>query len=167
MSKKMLIVMTAVLTLGLVLTGCTQPQEARVGDPAPDFQLPNLNGEKISLSDFKGKPILLNFWATTCSFCQVEMPHVQEIYEEWSDKGLVLLAVSVDTSQPPVDEYMRSNSFSFPVLLDSKRDIAHKYNVKTTPTTFFIDKNGVIQIKIAGPFPGKEAIEDRLEKIMS
>ena len=166
MSRKLFLLIIPVLSLGFMVANCTQPQEVRIGDSAPDFRLPNLEGKTLSLSDFRGEPILLNFWTTTCTFCQTEMPHIQEIYEDWTDKGLVLLTIAVDKSQPPVDEYMRTNDFSFPVLLDIKRGIAHKYNVKTTPTTFFIDTNGIIRIKISGPFPDKEAIEDRIEKIM-
>jgi len=85
------VVLLIILTLGLLVTSCAEPSVARVGEPAPDFKLQNLDGQYISLSDLRGKPVLLNFWATWCKFCRDEMPYLQQVYEEWSGKGLVVL----------------------------------------------------------------------------
>ena len=156
------IVLTSVLVSGVV-AGCSSSpaQSARIGNPAPNFKLPNLEGKTVSLSDLRGKPVMLNFWATWCPPCRAEMPHIQQVYEEWSDNGLVVLAINLGESSSKVKEFVQSYGLSFPVLLDTKRDIAEKYNIRgLIPTTFFIDKNGIIQVKIIGAFPSKEAIEN-------
>ncbi len=82
------------------------------------------------------------------------MPYIQEIYEdkEWSDKGLVILAVDIEESSSKVEEFMQSNSLSFAVLLDTKQDVAQRYNITGIPTTFFIDKDGIIQEKASSAF---------------
>ena len=169
MNKMLKVIMLIVLTSGLIITGCScgsEPQEARVGSQAPDFQLNNLDGHSISLSDLRGKPVFINFWATWCSPCRSEMPYIQEIYEEWSGKGLVVLAINIGESPSQVEEFMESQNLSFPVLLDTGKNIAQKYNIQGIPTSFFVDKDGVVQEKIIGAFPSKAAIEKSLSKII-
>ena len=157
----------SVLLLGLVMGGCSGSAPAPVvGKPAPDFQLPALDGEAVSLGDFRGKPVLLNFWATWCGPCRMEMPFLQLTYEEWSDKGLVVLAVDVGESQPTVKEFIERFVFTFPVLLDPGQEVALMYNIRAFPTTFFIDADGKIQDIQVGAFPSTSAIERRLIKIM-
>ena len=170
MNKVPRVILPVVLTLVLLLAGCSAGSEslgARVGNLAPDFQLQNLDGQTVSLSDFRGKPVLINFWATWCPPCRSEMPYIQEIYEdkEWSDKGLVILAVDIGESSSKVEEFMQSLNLSFTVLLDTKEDVAQRYNITSIPTTFFIDKDGIIQDKVIGAFQNKAQIENRLNKI--
>ena len=168
MNKMLIAILVMILTSGLLITGCTGGSEptATVGKAAPDFQLQNLDGQSISLSDLKGKPVLVNFWATWCRPCVFEMPYLQEIYEEWSDKGLVLLAINIGDSSSEVEQFLQNHNLSLPVLLDTNKAVAQRYNIRGIPTTFFIDKDGIIQEKIIGAFPNKEAIENRLSKIM-
>ncbi len=109
---------------------------------------------------------MLNFWATWCPPCRSEMPYLQQIYEEWSDEGLMLLAIDIGESRAKVEQYMQSNSLSLPVLLDTRNKVADKYGIRGIPTTFFIDGNGVIQERIVGAFPNKEAIEKHLSSII-
>jgi peroxiredoxin len=137
-----------------------------VGKPAPDFQLPNLEGQPISLSDFRGKPVLLNFWATWCGPCVFEMPFIQSIFEESSDTGLVILAVNIGEAPPTVRDFIQSGNFSFPVLLDTSQDVALEYNVRGIPTTFLIDKNGIIQVIKVGAFSSMLEIKRSLSKII-
>jgi peroxiredoxin len=94
------------------------------------------------------------------------MPHMQQVYEEWSDKGLVLLAINTGGTSPQVKQFLKSHNLSLPVLLDTNKDVTLKYNIQYFPTTFFIDKDGIIQVVIIGAFQSKEAIEDNLNKIM-
>ncbi|HIH96222.1 MAG TPA: TlpA family protein disulfide reductase [Thermoplasmata archaeon] len=172
--KVLLIITSAlVLTLGFVTAGCSAPsspptptQGTKVGNLAPDFQLHNLEGKPVSLSGFRGKPVMLNFWATWCHPCVFEMPYLQQVYEERSARGLVLLPINIDATSPKVSQFLQSHKLSLPVLLDTKKDVAQTYNIQYIPTTFFIDKDGIIQAMKVGAFPNKEAIESDLDKIM-
>ena len=168
-------ILTIILTTILLVNGCvtgsdqngpTPAPGPNVGKPAPDFQLENLEGQFVSLSGFLGQPVLINFWATWCPPCRAEMPYLQQVYEEWSDKGLVMLAIDIQESASIVRQFMESNNLSLPVLLDSQADAAQKYNITNIPTTFFIDKGGIIQQKVIGGFPSKAVIEEELRQIV-
>lgn len=165
-----IVVLMTVLSLGLVMAGCPAApasppvQGSNVGDPAPDFRLQNLAGEEVSLSDFRGRPVLINFWATWCGPCRDEMPFIQGVFEdkEWSDQGLVILAVNLGEAPAKVGEFMEEYGLTFPVLLDARQDAAKAYNVRGIPATFFIDKNGIIKDRQIGAFPSQAKIDWRL-----
>jgi len=137
-----------------------------VGKLAPDFELQSLDGKTVSLSDFRGKAVLLNFWATWCGPCRAEMPFLQQVHEEWADKGLVILAVNIGEGQSEVEEFMEEFGLSFLALLDTDREVALQYNVRAIPTTYFIDKEGVIQELKVGTFSSKAEIVGQLDKII-
>ncbi len=168
MNKLLTAILVTILTTGLLITGCTADPEpiATVGKPAPDFQLQNLDGQSITLSNLKGKPVLVNFWATWCSPCVSEMPYIQEIHEDWSDSGLMVLTINMGDSASEVEQFLQEHNLSLPVLLDTKKAIAPKYGIRAIPTTFFIDKDGIVRNKVIGAFPSKAAIESRLDEIM-
>ena len=157
-----------VLFAGLLVYGCSSSTDEIINtaDIAPDFQLTDLAGKQVKLSDFRGRPVILNFWATWCGPCRVEMPHFQQVYEEWSDRGLVVLAVNIGESPTLVKEFALDYGLSFPVLLDIEAEVAQRYNIRPIPTTFFIDKSGAIQDMVIGAFPSKSAIEKKLDKII-
>lgn len=181
MNKRLGIVLVIVSTVALVIAGCSSspaPQASapsvtsspiegvQVGNLAPDFQLPNLDGEALSLNELRGKPVILNFWATWCRPCVTEMPYLQEIHEEYSDEGLMLLAIDVNESPSQVEEFLQNNNLSLPVLLDIDGAVTKKYRIQVIPTTFFIDGDGVIQEKRMGAFINAAQIEKQLSKIM-
>jgi thiol-disulfide isomerase/thioredoxin len=162
-------ILLIILPLMLLVTGCLagrEPSGAQVGELAPDFQLQSLGGEAISLSELRGSPVMLNFWTTWCPPCRAEMPYIQQIYEEWSGRGLVLLAINIGESSAQAKGFLEFYNLSLPVLLDTKKNVARKYNITGIPATFFIDEDGIIQEKIIGAFPSKEAIEGYLDSIM-
>ena len=169
MNRILHVILVLVIALSLTTTACqSKPDSApQVGRPAPEFQLPNLEGQSISLGDFRGKSVLINFWTTWCPPCRSEMPYIQEVYEEWSDKGLVVLAIDIGESSSKVENFMQSYNLSFPVLLDSNQSVSLKYRIRAIPTTFFIDKDGIIQDISIGAFPSKAEIEESLSKIIS
>jgi len=138
----------------------------KVGNLAPDFQLQNLDGKPASLSELRGKPVILNFWATWCGPCVNEMPYLQQVCEEWSAKGVMLLAINIDASSSEASQFLQAHELSLSVLLGAKADVAARYNIRYIPTTFFIDKDGIIQAVKVGAFPNKEAIEADLNRIM-
>ncbi len=169
MNKRLIAILVMILTTGLVITGCIaspEPTPTTVTNAAPDFQLQNLDGQSITLSDLKGKPVILNFWATWCGPCAFEMPYIQEIYDERSGEGLMVLAINWGESASQVEQFMQNHNLSIPVLLDTKKVVAQKYGIRAFPTTFFIDKDGIIQDKVIGAFPTKKAMESRLSQIM-
>jgi len=137
-----------------------------VGNLAPDFQLPNLDRESVSLYGLRGEPVMLNFWTTWCAPCRIEMPYLQGIHEEYSEQGLILLAINIGESSSAVEDFLQSRGYSFPVLLDTSGVVAQQYGALNIPTTYFIDEDGVIQSKRIGPFSGKGEIESELAKIM-
>ena len=161
------VILVLVMVLGLTLPGCssasptTQPDSS---NSATDFTLEDLHGETVSLSDFHGKPVLLNFWASWCGPCQHEMPFLQEIYEdqELQNKGLVILTVNIGESPATAETFMEAGGFSFPVLLDINKSVAGKYNIRGIPATFFIDKDGIIKDMKVGAFASATEIMQKL-----
>jgi len=147
------------------MQGIQLPAPGRV---APDFTLTNLDGESVSLRDYRGNPVLLNFWATWCGPCRFEMPFIQEVYEDpdWQATGLVILAVNIGESRAEAEGFMKNNGLTFPVLLDSSSSVGRTYNIRSIPTTLFIDKDGIIQHIDIGAFPSSRGIEERLTELV-
>lgn len=117
---------------------------------AMDFKLKDLNGKEVSLSDYKGKKVFLNFWATWCPPCKAEMPEMEMLYQETKNSDLVILAVNLDEEKDTVQKFINSNKYNFPVLLDTGNIVASQYEVVSIPTSFFIDKEGNIVDKHIG-----------------
>jgi thiol-disulfide isomerase/thioredoxin len=137
----------------------------KVGRHAPDFVLPDIEGVKIRLSDLKGKPVVINFWATWCGYCVEEMPLLQAVHDA-KGEGLVILAVNSGEMGARVEQFMQANGYSFTVLLDRYQDVVPFYHVSGLPTTFFIDAEGVIRYIKVGAFVSVEQIENSLKTIM-
>jgi peroxiredoxin len=117
---------------------------------AIDFKLKDLNGKEVSLSDFKGKKVFLNFWASWCPPCKAEMPEMEKLYEETKASDLVILAVDLGEDKSTVQKFIRDNKYNFSVLQDSDNSVAKKYQVTSIPTSYFIDKEGNIVAKHIG-----------------
>lgn len=154
------------LSAGFITSGCSLDGAPGVGRDAPDFNLPDLAGKDTFLLAFRGKPVLLNIWASWCGPCVAEMPLIQQIYETRADEGLVILAVNSGESIAQVKEFMQTNGYSFPVLLDTEQAVTLKYGVRGIPTTFFINGDGKIADMRVGAFESKAQIEDSLKKII-
>ncbi len=165
-----MLILVSILILGVAVAGCslnTAPSPvgpSPAGNLAPDFKLQNLDGQSISLSSLRGRPVMLNFWASWCGPCRAEMPHIQAVFEDekWKDQGLVILAVNIGESSSTAKKFVEDNSLSFPVLLDSDQSVARDYNVRGIPATFFIDKDGIIKDMKIGAFSNKAEIDWRL-----
>ena len=131
----------------------TKTPAITVGTPAPDFSFPDLEGKIVSLSDYRGKIVLLNIWATWCRPCVDEMPSIEKLYNKFKDKDFQVLAVSIDTQgEKVVDLFMKVHNLSFKALLDTKGSIQRTYRTLGVPESFIIDKNGVIIQKVIGAF---------------
>jgi peroxiredoxin len=137
---------------------------------APDFTLPSLDGKNVSLSDYKGKVVLIDFWSTTCDPCLVEMPHLVSMYEKYKGKGFVILAVSLDgpETRSQVSTVVHDKKMSFPVLLDEETSVVARYNPKRDmPFSVLVDKSGNIVKKTSGYNPGdEEKLAAEVEKLL-
>lgn len=151
----------------VILAGCSSGVQTapEVGKKAPDFTLQTLDGSEARLRDFSGHPIVLNFWATWCPPCTQEMPTLQRIHEKMADSGVVVVGVNVGDSPATVKAFVEKVGVEFPILLDPMGKIASKYRVRGLPSTFWIDKSGVIKdITVGGPMP-EEFIHEQLKQI--
>lgn len=137
-------------------TNTVQSQQLSVGmekgNLAPDFELQNIEGKSIKLSSLKGKKVIVNFWASWCPPCRLEMPEMENYYAK--NNGIEILAVNLTTaekSRADVPAFLKANGITFPVLLDENGEAAQLYNISSIPASFILDTKGVIQQKIVGP----------------
>lgn len=130
--------------------GWESPAATTPGEPAPDFALLDREGRMVRLSDYRGrKAVFVNFWATWCAPCRIEMPEMQEIYAERGQE-VEILAVNVEESGEQVRRFMASLGLTFPALLDSTGAVANRYQVWALPTSVFIDRQGIVRARYAG-----------------
>jgi peroxiredoxin len=123
-----------------------------VGNPAPDFTLPALGGNTVRLSDYRGKVVFLNFWATWCAPCREEMPYMDYLYQGLKGRDFEMLAVSIDTKGADlVQSFVTSYHLTFPVLLDADQRVYRLYGLTGVPETFVINKKGDIILEVIGP----------------
>jgi peroxiredoxin len=164
-----LFILSLLLFSAMVASGCqTSTGGANapiVGNPAPDFQLQDTDGNTVSLSALKGSPVIINFWRISCTYCVGEFPYLQEIYQK-NSPPLVLLAINIRDAATKVADVLTNNNLSFPALLDSAGNVAVDYGVSGIPVTFFVDKDGIIQAVRLGAFNSSAQIEGYLDKIM-
>lgn len=122
-----------------------------VGKRAPAFELLDLSGKKQNLAEYSGKVVLLNFWATWCGPCKAEMPSLNSLFEEFKTQGFVVIAVSIDASEKPVQSFVSKQELTFPVLMDPDKEVYFdEYAVFALPTSVLIDRNGIIAHKFIG-----------------
>ena len=128
-------------------------QVAIEGDiPAPDFTFPGLDGKMVSLSDYRGKVVLVNIWATWCPPCVDEMPSMEKLYRKFKGKNFEILAVSIDEpGLKAVAPFMKKSNLTFPALIDSEGAIKAVYGITGVPESFIVDKQGILIKKIVGP----------------
>ncbi len=126
----------------------------KAGFLAPDFELPSLSGPVYRSGDLRGKPVLINFWASWCPPCRQEMPALQSVYAQYQDQGLQVLAVNVTDQDDPasVAQFAEEFDLTFPVLMDADGQVGRRYQVQALPTSFLVGSDGVIrQVYVGGP----------------
>src|SRR5574337_1368524 len=148
-----IVVLAVIAAVVFIVLGQRQKFEpVNAGTDAIDFTLPDLAGKPVSLKDYRGKVVFLNFWATWCKPCEEEMPSMEALYQALKDQPFEILAVSVDKDGPEtVAAYAKKYNLSFKVLHDRKGAIKETYKTTGVPETFIIDQNGVIAEKVWGP----------------
>ena len=123
-----------------------------IGNEAPNFKLTTLEGEEVQLSDYRGKKVFINFWATWCPPCRAEMPDMQKLYEE--DKlDIEILAINITESEPSeenVKQFVEDFGLTFPILMDRNTEVASNYKVQAYPTSYMVDSKGIIRFIAPG-----------------
>ena len=170
-----ILVVVILIVIGMVLFAGrarhrSGPHAALTGDAigaiAPDFALTTIDGKRVKLSDYRGKAVLLNFWATWCGPCKVEIPWFMDLEKQYGPQGLVILGVAMDDDgKDNVTKFAREMKMDYPILLGND-DVADQYGgVEGLPTTFYIDRDGKIVKKVAG-LVGHGEIEDGIKSAL-
>lgn len=170
--KKRLMMRTSILLIIVVAIGYTiyssafnENKVVKPGDAAPNFQLTTLDGKTVELSDYRGKGVFLNFWATYCPPCKEEMPYMDNLYKEFKDKGIEILAVNVGEPPLTAQKFVERYDLSFPILMDEREEVYKAYGVKPIPSTFLIDKDGKVIDRVTKGLTEQE-IREMMERIV-
>ena len=158
----------ALLFCALVSPACTERSSGpAVGERMPDFVLPRLDGSTQKLSNYRGKVVLVNLWATWCAPCIEELPLLDRIQTDYADKGVVVLGLAGDDDPQRVRDFLAKTPVAFDVLLDVGGEVGTQYGITGYPETFFVDRQGRLGEKIIGPLPHKGSEPDGtlIEKI--
>jgi len=134
----------------------TSMEAPQIGFQAPGFNLSNSDGQELNFDDLRGSPIILNFWASWCRPCRAEMPDFQQSYQEYQDTDLLIIAINATNqdSLKDVAAFVNLHQLKFPIILDPTGGTSRDYQIYSLPTTFFIDREGIIQeIIVGGPIP--------------
>lgn len=145
----------ALWALVALLGGCAKDQTWKPGAPAPQISVLDLQDATVKLADFRGKVVVLRFWATGCKACVAEMPVLDKFRKKYPDQDLAVLGVNMGGSKDLVAAFAKGLKITFPILLDPAMIASKKYAVKMVPTTYFIDRNGIARQVIAGEVPQK------------
>ena len=175
MNKKILSIVSILILLGIMIVASVasfrfpeetpQPEQQPVVQkdfPLQDFELVNLEGNAVKLSDFRDRWVVLNFWATWCPPCRQEMPLLEEVSKELSPE-LVVLGVNSMEADNEVRSFVETNNLSFMILFDGDGRVEQQYLIHGLPTTLFIDKNGVLKIRHVGVLTRSQVDEYLLE----
>ena len=150
----------ASLFLGLFLAaGLRLAQGGLIGNPAKPFTITSLDGKTISLNSLKGKVVILNFWATGCPPCRAEIPEFVQFYRDSKKKGVVIIGLSINDRDAALQEFIKANRINYPIVNDSENQVARFYGIKWIPTTFVIDRKGIIRDMRVGGIDRQELLK--------
>lgn len=140
----------------------------RVGFLAPDFTLQTLEGDTVTLSELRGHPLLINIWASWCSPCKAEMPALQQVYEAYKDYGFLVLAVNTtyQDDRASAVAFVEDIQLTFPILFDLDGSVSRQYQSRALPTSFFVDKDGVIQEVVVGGPMSEALLNIRVQELL-
>lgn len=141
------------------------PAQPRAGFPAPDFEGQTLDGETVRLADFRGHPVVLNFWATWCGPCRFEMPAIERVAQAYADRGLVVLLINQGESPDAIRAFLQEMGVTQPVVLDNGAIGAKQYRVRGLPTTVFIHPDGMIEDVVVGGPMSEAFLEEKVQSI--
>jgi cytochrome c biogenesis protein CcmG/thiol:disulfide interchange protein DsbE len=140
----------------------------RAGFLAPDFTLDLLNGGQVTLSELRGKVVLVNLWASWCLPCRAEMPAMQKAYEKYKDQGVVILGVNTtfQDGEKNTAEFVQDHDLTFPIALDRDGSVSQRFAMRAVPTSFFIDRDGVIRSVVVGGLANETTILTGIENLL-
>ncbi|ASK61310.1 thiol-disulfide oxidoreductase [Virgibacillus phasianinus] len=163
-----LVILLAAVGYALVSNLTKDTTKIDVGSQAPDFVLEQVNKnnelESVRLSDLEGKGVMLNFWATYCKPCEAEMPYMQKLYPEYKEKGIEIVAVSLDATELVIDRFIDKYDLTFPIPHDKSGQVMDLYGVGPIPSTFFISPKGKVVKIVAGALT-LDSLEGYLKQI--
>ncbi len=149
--------LTAVaLAILAAASACMRGTGVSQGTLAPDFVLPRLDGTVQKLSNYRGKIVVVNLWATWCPPCLEEMPLLEQMARQYGPQGLVVLGIAADEDRTAVERFLERRPLSFEVLLDPGGEVGTRYGITGYPETFVVDREGRFQVKFIGPLPGSD-----------
>lgn len=147
------------------LKGSELAPTPEIGRLAPGFTLVDLEGSALRLSDFRGKVVFLNFWATWCPACRAEMPEIEAVYQEYKDKNVVVIGVDILESEDDVRQFVQQGGYSWTFVIDTTGEVANNYKIAAIPTSFFIDSEGIIRAVNIGAMT-RRVMEAKLDEAM-
>jgi peroxiredoxin len=161
------------LSLGLVACAGSStesksppPLGINTGNQARDFELESLDGSEVSLSDFQGDVVLINFWATWCAPCRAEIPDFEQVYQDRRDAGFVILGVNEQEAPEVIEPFVQELGMTYPVLLDERGQVMSEYRALGLPTSLLVDRDGVIRVRHTGVMTAAQ-LESHLSKLLS
>ena len=151
--------------VGAPLSSSPSPRE---GFLAPDFTLDTLDGTKVTLSDLRGKIVVINLWATWCTPCRAEMPALENAYEQYEDSGVVILGLNVTNqdSEKDIPPFVKEFGLTFPILLDRDGSVSALYQLRGLPTTYFVNREGIIRTVVVGGPMNETFIRSKIEALL-
>jgi len=161
---KLTLTIFPIVLLVTCIIGCTVPKGSQVGDNAPDFTLSTLDGGQVSLSELRGKPVILTFWTTGCGACIYQMPFLQAAHDEVGN-DIEFINIDIMENSYTVQSLVDYYNFDLPVALDSDGAVTEAYNVIYTPTNVIIDRQGIIDYIRKGAFRNTAEILEKLQDI--
>lgn len=160
-----LIVLLSIFGIAILL-GCGKTSEKKNPNPGFDFDLPDLNGKILSLEDFRGKVLIINFWATWCPPCEEEIPKLNQLHKRYKNEGLVVIGIALDKdSLNLVEPFIRKKRVGYPILVGNEQLLRSLKDFSGVPTTLIVDQKGNIQKKFDGSFD-KDDLEKSLKELL-
>ena len=151
--------------VGAPLSSSPSPRE---GFLAPDFTLDTLDGKKVTLSELRGKIVIINLWATWCPPCRAEMPALENAYEQYKDSEVIILGLNVTNqdSEKDIPPFVKEFGLTFPILLDRDGSVSALYQLKALPTTYFVNREGIIRTVVIGGPMNETFIRSKIEALL-
>lgn len=140
------------------------PKPGEVGGPLPVFRLKDVNGREVSSEDFKGKVLLVDYWATWCKPCETEMPEFQELQDAYGEQGFAVVGIAMDTNPKDVAVFARKHRIRYPLLMGTPES-QQSFSILGIPTSMVVDRQGIIRKKVIG-FEYKDAFEAALKPLL-